>query len=136
MKDVGTDPAAKVNITFSSRTDTRRFTYDTEDKQYHTKDWETDVAFENLIVLMDETTYITTPYKGSTTTYLNYALKSGTGYYASNGTKTAIKWEVKDGKLSLTDENGTALSLNPGKSYIGLASSNHEGKVSVTNPEQ
>lgn len=132
IKNAGTDSAVKAAITFSSRTDTRKFTYNSGDGLYHTSDWEDDVAFENLIVLMDSTTYITTPYKGSTTTYLNYSLKSGSGYLVSNGTKTAIKWDASGGVLKLTDETGNAINLNAGKSYIALASSNHDGKVSFT----
>ena len=132
VKDAGNDKADKVSVKFSNRTDTRKFTYSTKDKKYHTNDWETDVKFQNLVILMDETKYITTPYKGGSTTYLNYQYKGGTGYYASNGTKTAIKWAVKDGKLTLMSENGQTLNLNPGKSYIGLASSNHEGKVTFS----
>lgn len=134
ISDMGTESAQKIDFKFSSRTDTRKFTYK-EDNLYHSTDWEEDVAFENVVILMDDTTYITTPYKSSTTTYLNYTLKSGTGYVASNGTKINIKWAVKDGKLELTDESGKAVSLNPGKSYIGLGSSNHEGSVKFTAQE-
>ncbi|MFR5875324.1 MAG: DUF3048 domain-containing protein [Eubacterium sp.] len=136
IKNAGADSAVKVNITFSSRTDTRKFTYSTDDKLYHTSDWDEDVSFENLIILMDSTTYITTPYKNSTTTYLNYSLKSGSGYLVSNGTKTAIKWDASSGVLKLTDDSGNAVSLNPGKSYIALGSSNHEGKVSFTSASE
>lgn len=135
IKDAGSDKAEKIAETFSSRTDTRRFTFNSSDGLYHTNDWETDVAFQNIIILMDETKYITTPYKGSSTTYLNYQFKGGSGYYASNGTKTEMKWEVKDGKLILTDQSGAVLTLNTGKSYIGLASSNNGGKVTFTNAE-
>lgn len=136
VKDAGVTKATKVNLTFSSRTDTRKFTYSTEDKKYHTNDWKTDVAFTNVITLSGESTYITTPYKGSSTTYLNYALTGGSGYYASNGTITAIKWSTEGGKLKLTDLNGAPLAINTGNSYIGLASSNHEGKTTYSAPEQ
>ena len=129
VKDVGTEKADKVNVKFSSRTDTRRFTYSEKDKLYHTEDWRTDVKFQNIIVLMDESKYITTPYKNASTTYLNYLYKGGKGYLVSNGTRTEIKWAVNNGKLQLMDTNGAALNLNPGKSYIGMSSTNHEGKV-------
>ena len=123
----GSEKALKISQTFSSRTDTRRFTYD--DGKYHCSDWETDVKFQNVIVLMDATKYITVPYKGASTTYLNYQYTGTEGYYASKGTYTKIKWEVKDNRLYLYDLNGKELKLNPGKSYIGLASSNNGGKV-------
>ena len=131
--DAGSEKAQKIGAKFSSRTDTRNFTY--KEGKYHSNDWEKDVAFQNVIILMDETKYITTPYKGSSTTYLNYLYTGTNGYYASNGTKTAIKWEIKDNKLYLKDLNGNELKINPGKSYIGLVSSNNEGKVTFTNPE-
>lgn len=135
ISDIGESGADKVNVTFSNRTDTRKFTYNTEDKLYHTKDWEEDVAFENVIILMAKSTYYTTPYKGSSTTYLNYAVKNGgTGYLVSNGTSMKIKWASESeetNKLVITDEAGNTIKLNKGKSYIGLASSNHEGKVSI-----
>ncbi|MBR3738199.1 MAG: DUF3048 C-terminal domain-containing protein, partial [Eubacterium sp.] len=131
--DAGSEKALKIESKFSSRTDTRRFTY--KEGKYHTNDWETDVAFQNVIILLDETKYITTPYKGSSTTYLNYQYKGHDGYYASNGTKTKINWEIRDNKLYLKDINGGELKLNPGKSYIGLVSSNNSGKVTFTNPE-
>jgi hypothetical protein len=136
VENVGTSGADIIKLTFSSRTDTRKFTFDSDDKKYHTTDWEEDVSFENVIILMDSTTYITTPYKSSTTTYLNYSLKSGSGYLASNGTQTAIKWDATSGVLKLTDESGNEIKLNQGKSYIGLASSNHEGKVAFSTQEQ
>ena len=68
------------------RTDTRKFTYNAEDGKYSTNDWEKKVKFQNLIILKAESTYITVPYKGSTTTYLNYKWNSGSGKYISNGT--------------------------------------------------
>ncbi len=140
ISDIGTAGADKVNVAFSSRTDTRKFTYNTEDKLYHTKDWEEDVAFENVIILMMKSKYYTTPYKGSTTTYVNYAVKGGgTGYYISNGTSVKIKWssESEDtNKLVITDEAGNPIKLNKGKTYIGLASSNNKGKVTVKSAEE
>lgn len=138
LQDAGTDKASTVSVRFSSRTDKRDFSYDTEKGKYVTGDWREDVSFQNIIVLMDETTYITTAYSGyaSSVTYLNYSLKSGSGYYASNGTIKKINWSITDGKLALTDEAGNELKLNQGNSYIGLASSNNEGSVVYSTPEE
>lgn len=135
ISDIGAAGAEKIGVTFSNRTDTRKFTYNKEDKKYHTNDWKEDVSFENVIVLMAKSKYYTTPYKGSSTTYLNYAVKdTGVGYYISNGTSTKINWKSESeetNKLILTDEAGNPIKLNKGNTYIGLASSNHEGKVSI-----
>ena len=129
----GSEKAKIISQKFSSRTDTRKFTY--KDGKYHCSDWETDVKFQNVIILTDATKYITTPYKGSSTTYVNYQFTGSDGYYASKGTQTRIKWEVKNNKLYLKDLNGNPLKLNQGKSYIGLVSSNNGGKVTFSNPE-
>ena len=128
----GATGATSVGVKFSDRTDTRKFTYSTDDDKYHTNDWEKDVKFQNLIILKAESTYITVPYKGSSTTYLNYKWSSGSGKYVSNGTATDITWEVADGKLVLKDVSGSTLSINKGKSYIGFVSSNHNGKINCS----
>ena len=125
----GETPASGVNVKFSSRTDTRKFTFSSEDSKYHTNDWDTDVSFENLILLKADSTYITAPYKNSSTTYLNYSWTSGSGTKVSDGKACDITWSVTDGKLSIKDSMGSAISLNKGQSYIGFVSANHEGSV-------
>ena len=134
QQNAGKRAAPKVKCRFSSISGKRTFTYSKKNKKYHTTDWEKDVAFKNLILLYDETKYITVPYKGSTTTYLNYqslcnGKGEGTGYYASNGTVRKIYWKIKKKKLYLRDKNNKNIKINKGKSYIGLASSNHGGKI-------
>lgn len=129
VADVGTDKATALNVKFSSQTDTRKFSYDSSDSKYHSSDWSTDVSFENVIVLMADSTYVPAPYKGGSITYLNYSLTSGSGYLASNGTYQKIKWSASSGTLKITDEAGNDITLNKGNSYIGLASSNNGGSV-------
>lgn len=132
VENAGTSPASTLKVKFSDRTDTRKFTYNAEDKTYHTNDWKTDVKFENVVALQTPSKYITTPYKGGSTTYLNYTILNteGTGYYASNGTVTEIKWSTTSGTLVLSTIDGKRLPLNVGNSYIGLVSNNHNGSVS------
>ena len=129
ITDPGEGDAKNVNCTFSSRTDTRKFTYSEKDKKYHTNDWKTDVKFQNVIILMDETKYITVPYKGASTTYLNYKYKGGKGYYISNGKQTEITWKVKKNRIYFKDKTDSKrIKINKGKSYIGLASSNNAAR--------
>lgn len=119
-------------LTFSSRTRTRDWSYSSDDKMYHSSDYETDVKMKNLIVLFDNTEYITKDnYKGSGSAevYCDYGLDGGKGIVASEGTYTEIKWSKKDGKLSITDTNGNPIKLNVGRSWIGYASANNGGKV-------
>ena len=132
IASVGESAALGVKVKFSNRTDTRAFTFNSEDKLYHTSDWKSDTAFRNLILLKADSTYITTPYNNSTTTYLNYSWTSGTGVYASNGTYTDISWSVDNGVLSIKDAQGSPITLNVGQSYIGFVSANHEGAVTCT----
>lgn len=48
--------------------------------------------------------------------------KGGTGYYLSMGTLKEIKWSKADelSRIVITDAQGGELSVNPGKSYIGV----------------
>ncbi len=128
---IGEKSGTSIGFRFSDRTDTRVFNYDAEKKNYVCSDWKTDVSFKNVIILNTNSQYITTPYKSSSTTYLNYEIlnSEGTGYYSSNNYTAEIHWSTKSGTLVLTDLNGATLNLNKGNSYIGLCSKNHEGKI-------
>lgn len=130
-KTLGDKNGNLVRFSFSDRTDVRAFTYNEEKAKYVCSDWKTDVEFKNVIVLNTNSTYVTTPYKSSSTTYLNYDVLNteGNGYYSSNGATTEINWSTKTGTLVLTDLNGNVLNLNKGNSYIGLCSKNHNGKI-------
>ena len=68
---------------------------------------------------------------GNTETYLNYSLTSGEGKLISCGTVVDFNWSVDNGILSFKDKNGKELNLNPGKSWIALASANHNGSVTI-----
>ena len=80
--------------------------YNEEDQKYHTSDFQNDFARDNLLVLYDETEYIT-KYNymntGSSVTYCDYKLKKGTGKLFTKGKVRDIEWRVKKGKLILTD---------------------------------
>lgn len=131
--NVGETKCEELSCKFSSRaTETKTFVYNSGDSLYHnTASYKTDVSFANVIVLSLPSEYITVPYKGSRTTYLNYKYTSGSGKLASNGTVTDISWSVDNNKLVLNDAQGNELKLNQGKSWIGLASSNNGGKTTI-----
>lgn len=115
------------------------FTYDEASGKYTTSDFDSkygksNVAWENLIFLLDTTEYVVKEnYKGSgnSETYCNYDLSGGKGMICSDGTALEIKWGVTDGKLWMKDLNGNSVSLNPGKIYIGYGSLNHGGAYSL-----
>ena len=130
---VSQDACNEISVKFSSRaTESKVFKFNSDDSLYHnTANYKTDVSFTNIVVLSMPSEYITVPYKGSRTTYLNYKYTSGSGKLASNGTVTDITWSVDNNKLTLKDANGAELKLNQGKSWIGLASSNNKGAITV-----
>ena len=121
---------------------TGNYIYDADIQKYVTTDFDSDygtsdVQFENLIFLLDETEYVVKDnYKGSgnSETYCNYALSGGEGKVFSQGTYVDITWGVKNGKLWMKTADGKDLYLNPGKSYIGYGSSNHGGSI-IVNPQ-
>lgn len=118
---------------------TAHFNYDSDCHKYLTTDFdskygEAELEFENLIFLFDETEYVVKEdYKGSgqSETYCDYKLSGGSGTILSEGTAVEIKWGVSNGKLWMKTADGNEVSLNPGKSYIGYASSNHGGKLQL-----
>lgn len=121
-----------LGLTFSSRTATRDWTYNSDDKMYHCNDYQTDVARKNLLVLFDETEYVSKAnYKnsGSAEIYCNYLLSGGKGKLATDGTVVDIKWTVNNGVLEIKDTNGNDVNFNVGTTWIGYASSNNGGSV-------
>ena len=106
--------ADEINLTFSDRTDweTKTWTYNEEDQQYHTDAFNNELKRDNLLVLFDDTEYITkNDYEGpgstGSVTYCDYALKGGDGKLFSQGTVKDIQWKVRKHKLILIDEDAT-----------------------------
>ena len=134
-KTVGTDPCSALALRFSSRSKVRDWSYNSEDEMYHSTDYLTDVSRKNLLILFDQTEYIVKAnYKnsGSSETYCNYRLSGGNGKLASHGTVTDIVWSVENGVLVIKDAQGKAVNLNTGNTWIGYASSNNGGSITVS----
>ncbi len=133
-KELGSTKCDALALTFSNRTATRDWTYNSEDKMYHCSDYNTDVTRKNLLVLFDKTEYIAKAnYKnsGSSEIYCDYKRAGGSGKLAGNGTVTDITWSVEDGLLVVKGSDGKEVNLNVGTTWIGYASSNNGGAVSV-----
>lgn len=137
---VGETACSTLAFTFSSRSQTREWSYNTEDKMYHTSDFSnsslgsSDVKRKNLLVLFDSTAYVVKEnYKGSgsSETYCDYKLSGGSGKLASLGTVIDITWSVEDGMLSVKDEEGKAVKLNVGTTWIGWGSANNGGSAVI-----
>lgn len=101
--------ATQVGVTYSSRAfEGTYWKYDEADGMYHSSDFDNDFARENLLVLYDDTEYITKegyqgPGSAGSVTYCDYKLAGGKGQLFSKGTVKDIEWEVVDGKLILKD---------------------------------
>ena len=106
---VSEESATNVNVTYSERSfESTPWVYNEEDGMYHTNAFENDFKRDNLLILYDDTEYITKenyqgPGSAGSVTYCDYKLAGGTGELYSQGTKKEIEWEVKDGKLILKD---------------------------------
>ncbi len=100
--------ATQIGVTYSDRAfEGTYWTYNEEDGMYHTSDFENDFARENLIVLFDDTEYITKEnYQGGgggSVTYCNYKFRGHKGKLFSKGTVKDIEWQRIDGKLEIID---------------------------------
>ena len=76
------------------------------------------VSFTNLILLHCESSIYN---RVSGTEFELNTESGGTGYYVTEGRSSEIRWSRnEEGKLSLTDKSGAPLTVNRGKTYIGL----------------
>ncbi len=102
-------PATQIGVKYSDRAfEDSYWTYNEEDGMYHSSDFENDLKRENLLVLYDDTEYITKAYypgpgSSGSVTYCDYKLAGGDGKYFSQGTVKDIKWQIVDGKLEIID---------------------------------
>jgi len=119
----------EIIIDVSSRSWTKHWTYSQEDGLYHTDDFKNDLTRKNIIVMYDETEYITKP--RASFSYCNYALDGGEGKYATQGSVIDIVWNVENGKLVFRDKDGQIIKLNHGKTYIAWISANNGGNIEI-----
>ena len=107
-------PATQIGVKYSERAyEDTYWQYNEEDGMYHTSDFQNDLCRENLLVLSDETEYITKegyegPGSAGSVTYCDYKLQSGDGKLFSKGTVKDIKWQVVGGKLEIIDPSTDA----------------------------
>lgn len=123
--------AEKIAVKMSSDY-TTTFTYDSKAKKYTRGDKVYDAfrdcvtdekeQFTNVIVMFTDV------YALSDGQHMKSELDSGSGYYFSNGTKCALKWEKGNSSspLKFYDENGKDFKLNIGNSYILITDSDNK----------
>lgn len=101
--------AVNVNVTYSERAfESTAWVYNEEDGKYHSSSFENDFVRDNLLVLYDDTEYITKenyqgPGSAGSVTYCDYKFTGGKAELYSQGTVKEIEWMVEDGKLILKD---------------------------------
>ena len=130
---VSEDPAANVTVKFSEIADeTMTWTYNEEDEKYHTSIFDNDFTRDNLLILEDDTEYITKDNYGlgGSVTYCDYAFKSGKARLYSKGTVKEIEWEkVKD------DNDHPLLVLRDPGVDIEAEKENEESTAIIITPE-
>jgi len=105
----GETAATQLGVKYSDQSfEDTHWTYNEEDGLYHSSDFENDFVRENLLILYDDTEYITKEnYEGpgstGSVTYCDYKLKGGKAQLFSKGTVKDIEWAVEDGKFILKD---------------------------------
>ncbi len=125
--------ATSVTVPFSAAYKTT-FKYDAEKGVYTRyfrdtlrKDYKTGEATQvkNVFVLNTSMSYYSDNY------HRNISLSSGSGYYFVNGTYTKINWSKGNASNSFkfTNEDGTALTVNPGSSWVCIADSSKSQPV-------
>lgn len=127
------------SITFSfSNAYTHMFRYDGSTGLYQnflndqpmTEDGGKQMAVTNVLLL-----YCPIKSMGDASGCIDMDLTGGSGVYATNGTQEQITWKkgnTPSNPLKLYAADGTELTLNTGKSYIGLVPVDRQGKTSVS----
>lgn len=110
---------------------TYTLTYDAQNKVYLSSlngnkfvDSEgTQQNFENVILC-----YTSISSMGDSKGRVNFDLSEGKGIYASNGTYESITWKKGDSSdmMKFYNADGDELSLNPGRTYIGIFDNSRE----------
>lgn len=127
------DSAKSVQVNFGTGyAKITKFAYDEEAGNYTAyqanRDWvdaETDevLRFENLLILYAKKSYAPNTTSGNV---LHELVGENTGYYISGGKVVPIKWSraEEDAPFSYELEDGTPLSVIPGKTYVGIVPPN------------
>ena len=111
------ETAEKISVTYSERADweTTDWKYNQEDEMYHTSSFDNDFKRDNLLILYDETEYITKDdYHGAggSVTYCDYLFAGGKAQLFSKGAVKDLLWEKRAGKLMLIDPDISVEDVN------------------------
>ena len=82
------------------------------------------IAVKNVIVMYDS------KYQEDAE-HISFTLDKGEGVLVTGGTSRNIKWSRTNNQLTFTEEDGTALTVAVGKTYVLLTSSNLKSKTTI-----
>lgn len=131
------------SVTFSfSNAYTHTFRYDAASGLYQnfmngrpmTEDGGKQMAVTNVLVL-----YCPVKSLGDASGCIDMDLTGGSGIYASNGTQEPITWKkgnTPSSPLKLYAADGTVLTLNAGKSYIGLVPADRQANTTISGQKE
>ena len=128
-------PCNELTVSYSSGY-TYTYTYDKENNVYRSTlngnkfvDSEgTQQNFENIIIC-----YTNISSMNDSKGRVDFDLSEGKGIYASNGSYTEITWKKGDSAdmMKFYNKNGDELSLNTGRTYIGILDNDRESHNSI-----
>ena len=97
------------------------------------KDGETQLAFQNVLVLFSETGE-----KPDDTGAVDYLFGTGQGWYCFGGKSMPVTWakESEQAPLELFDENGQALRVNTGKTYLAFVPEAQQSTLNLAQAAQ
>lgn len=136
----GGQTATKAQI-YLSPAQTISFTYDEQEKLYykcngtlengtpHKTASGNQLSAANVIVIYDDRETEQTSSFGAA--IYNYYLSSGSGTLISGGTARDIQWSRSDSGLSFTEQDGSALSVAKGKTYLCFVYSGYKQNTVV-----
>lgn len=127
---------SRVDAYFSGAGYNHSFTYDAQEHLYYnsiegvpmTDDNGKQMAVTNVIGLFMDVSLIA----GDSSGRVDMDLSGGDGFYVSNGTYEKITWKkgnTPSNPLKLYDKTGKELTLNAGKSWIGLLPENFQSST-------
>jgi hypothetical protein len=131
------DPATLIKVPYTGYI-TAQFDYDSQSGTYLKSQYgaphidtltQEQLSFQNVLVLFaphklrgDKEGHVDVDFTGT-----------GEGYYCSTGTMVPIQWQKDDPDeaMTLTTADGKPLQMNPGKTYVSVAATDIQQKVTI-----
>lgn len=121
--DVKLSASQNISFSYDSASDTYlKFNGKSSNAKAHKDEDGTQIATANVIVMLANR-------YNEDATHVTFTLDSGKGFLFTGGTAREIGWKRTDSQLSFTEQNGEALAVAAGKTYICLISDSYRKNV-------